>query len=125
MHLSRHFIISAIVFGMLYLFGFPKNFILLGFFASILMDIDHLTLCGILGTYNPIELYSRIMAGEFDEMFTAKEQFIAKWLDFKLLPFHNLFLNAALLLAVFPVGVGMLLHNILDGIDYAGRSLNI
>lgn len=125
MYLSRHVIISAAVFSLLYLFGFPLNFVLLGFFASILMDIDHLTLYGILGTYNPIEIYRLIMAGEFDERFTPKEQFITKWLDFKLLPFHNIFLNAALLLAVFPVGLGMLLHNILDGIDYAGRSLNI
>ena len=125
MHLSRHIIISATVFGFLYSFGFPLNFVLVGFFTSILMDIDHLTLCRIFGTYNPVEIYSRTMAGEFDERFTPKEQFITKWLDFKLLPFHNLFLNAALLLAVFPVGVGMLLHNILDGIDYAGRSLNI
>lgn|GEM_PF-5508606 len=125
MHLSRHFIISSAVFGILYLFGFPLNFILMGFFVSILMDIDHLTLCGIFGTYNPLEIYSRIMAGEFDERFTPKEQFITKWIDFKLLPFHNLFLNAALLLAVFPIGLGMLLHNVLDCIDYVGRNLNI
>jgi len=97
----------------------------MGFFVSILMDIDHLTLCGIFGTYNPLEIYSRIMAGEFDERFTPKEQFITKWIDFKLLPFHNLFLNAALLLAVFPIGLGMLLHNVLDCIDYVGRNLNI
>lgn len=125
MHLSRHIIISTVVFGFLYLFGFPLNFVLVGFFTSILMDIDHLTLHGVFDTYNPIEIYSRTMAGEFDARFTPKEQFITKWLDFKLLPFHNLFLNAALLVAIFPVGIGMLLHNILDGIDYAGRSLNI
>lgn len=125
MHLSRHIIISAAAFSLLYLFGFPLNFVLLGFVTSILMDIDHLSLHGIFDTRNPIEIYSRIMAGEFDERFTPKEQFITKWLDFKLLPFHNLFLNAAFLFAVFPIGVGMLLHNILDAIDYAGRSLNI
>jgi hypothetical protein len=125
MYLSRHVIISATVFGILYLSGFPKNFILLGFFASILMDIDHLTLCGIFGTYNPVEIYSRVMAGEFDEMFTPKEQFINKWVDFKIFPFHNLFLNAVILITVFPVGVGMLLHNVLDAIDYAGCHLNI
>lgn len=125
MHLSRHFIISVTVFGILYLFGFPLNFVLLGFFASILMDIDHLTLCWVFGTYNPIEIYSRIMAGEFNERFTPKEQFITKWVEFKVLPFHNLFINAALLVAVFPVGLGMLLHNILDGVDYVGRNLSI
>jgi hypothetical protein len=125
MHLSRHFIISAVVFGLLYLFGFPLNFVLLGFLASVLMDIDHLTLYGILGTYNPLELYRLIMAGEFDRRFSRKEQLVTKWIDFRLLPFHNIFLNALLLLAVFPIGVGVLFHNILDWIDFSRRNLNI
>lgn len=125
MYLSRHIIISGAAFGLLYLFGFPKNFVLLGFIASILMDIDHLTLCGILGTYNPFKLYQLIMAGEFDKQFSAKEQLKTKWLDFRLLPFHNIFLNAILLVAVFPIGIGMLFHNILDWIYFSKNNLNI
>ena len=113
------------MFGLLYLFGFPQNFVLLGFLASVLMDIDHLTLCGVLGTRNPVEIYRLIMAGEFDSKFSTEEQLKTKWLDFRLLPFHNIFLNALLLLAVFPIGVGVLFHNVLDWIDYSSRNLNI
>ncbi len=125
MKLSRHFIISAVVFGLLYLFGFPLNFVLLGFFSSVLMDIDHLTLHGIFKTRNPLEIYTRLTAGEFDEKFTPKEQLRTKWLDFKLLPFHNLFINAVLLVTFLPVGFGMLFHNILDAIAFMSRQSNI
>lgn len=125
MQLSRHVLISGAAFGLLYLFGFPKNFVLIGFLASILIDIDHLTLYGVLGTSNPFKIYHLIMSGEFDRKFSTEEKFKTKWLDFRLLPFHNIFLNAVLLLAVFPVGIGVLFHNILDWIDFSGRDLNI
>lgn len=121
----NHVILSSLAFGFLYYLGFPLNFVLPAFFASILIDIDHLALGRIFGTYNPIRIYNRCMAREIEDIFTPKELLVRKWLDFRVLPFHNIFLNAVLLITLLPVGIGVLFHNILDAIDYVTHRSNL
>lgn len=118
MRIIYHAIISAIVFGFFYLFGFSLNFVLLAFFAAVFVDIDHLALGRVFGTYNPIGIYRRCMTREIENVYTPKGMLMRRWFDLRMLPFHNLFLNAFLLIVFLPVGLGILLHNILDAIDY-------
>ncbi len=123
MFLRNHIIISALVFGFLYYRGFPFDFVVLAFCASILIDIDHLTLGKTFGTYSPIGIYDNCMRGKLEKIYTPREIFVNKWLDFKVLPFHNIFLNVILLITILPVGIGVLFHNVLDMIDYLIVSL--
>ncbi len=118
MHPTHHVIISFLVFGFLYLLGLPFNFVMVAFLASILVDIDHMALGRIFGTYNPIEIYNRCMAREIEDIFTSRGALLRKWFDLRVLPFHNLFLNVILIMFLPPVGIGVLLHNILDGVNY-------
>ncbi len=118
MKITYHAIISAFVFGFLYLKGVPLDFVLLAFFAAILVDIDHMALGRVFGTYNPIGIYNHCMTREIENVYTPKGMLMRRWFDLRMLPFHNLFLNAFLLIVFLPVGLGMLLHNILDAIDY-------
>jgi hypothetical protein len=118
MKLKYHFIISALVFGVFYIIGFPLDFVMLAFLASIFMDIDHMTLGRFYGTYNPLEIYNRTMKKELERKLTPKEIILRKWFDLRVFPFHNLLLNIVLLMVILPVGIGVLLHNVLDGFDY-------
>jgi hypothetical protein len=118
MFLKNHVIISALVFGFLYYQGFPLDFVVLAFGASVLIDIDHLTLGKAFGTYNPIGIYESCVSRKLEKMYTPREIFVRKWLDFKVMPLHNIFLNVILLITILPVGIGVLLHNVLDMIDY-------
>ena len=115
---SYHIVISSVVFGALYIFGAPLNFVLLAFSASILVDIDHMALGRFYGTYNPIEIYTRCAARDVEGMSSPKEVLLRRWFDLRAFPFHNLVLNLILLVAVLPIGVGVLLHNVLDAVDY-------
>lgn len=108
----------------MYSTGFPLTFVALAFIASIAMDVDHMLMGRFFGTYNPIEVYNRCVSREVEKMFTPMGALLRKWFDLRMFPFHNLFLNAALLIAVLPVGLGMLLHNILDVVDHVKSHLN-
>lgn len=124
MHPTHHVIVSTIVFGYLHIIGFPLSFVALGFIASIAVDIDHMALGRIYGTYNPVEIYNRCASREIESRFTPMGVLLRKWFDLGMFPFHNLFLNAVFLIAVLPIGLGMLLHNLLDVVDHFASHLN-
>ncbi|MEE8402429.1 MAG: hypothetical protein V3R93_01610 [Candidatus Hydrothermarchaeaceae archaeon] len=119
----HHFLFSTGVFGILYLDGFSLSFVLLGFFSSILVDVDHMILGKHFGTYNPVEVYHKCLNREIGKTFSPGGFLLRRWFDFRELPFHNLFLNAALLVLVFPVGIGVLLHNALDAAEYVASNV--
>jgi hypothetical protein len=106
------------VFAVLYLGGLSLKFVILAFLASVFMDIDHMMLGRFYGTYNPIEIYNRTMKKELEKKLTPRQIMLRKWFDFRMFPFHNLILNVVLLITFLPVGIGVLLHNILDVFDY-------
>lgn len=115
MKLKFHIIVSATVFGFLFLYH-PEiglNFVIIAFFASILVDLDHMLLGKKIGTYNPIEVYKYCMKCKFENKWL-----LWKWVDIRKFPLHNLFINAILLIFLFPIGIGVLLHNIIDGYEY-------
>lgn len=118
MKLLHHFIISSSVFGIFYLVGSPLDFVMLAFLASVFIDVDHMLLGRFYGTYNPIEIYNRTMKKELEKKLTPREILVRKWFDLRVFPLHNLLLNVILLITVLPVGIGVLLHNILDGFDH-------
>jgi hypothetical protein len=117
MKLSQHILFSGAVFGTAYVLGLKEEFVLIAFLASVLVDVDHLFIGGLVGTYNPKRIYDYFIDGKFDEWMTPKEVIRGKIFGSRFFPLHNIWVCGALLWIWPPVGVGMAFHYALDFFD--------
>lgn len=111
---SHHILISGAVFSFAYLRGLSGEFVLIGFFAAILIDIDHFLLGSIAGGYSPSMIYEFSKKHEILRSFTWREILRGKLLGTRLFPLHNIWICGALLWLWLPAGFGFSLHLILD-----------
>ena len=114
MHPLRHIIISGVFFTIAYILGVGAGFVIVGFIASILIDIDHFGLWGLVGSYNPLEIYGFCASTEFLKMFNGDESAEMKILGSRLFPLHNIWVVMGLIVLWPAASLGVLFHIILD-----------
>lgn len=111
---SQHVLLSGIVFSIAYALGVNAELIIIAFLASILIDIDHLLVGRVIGSYNPNVVYDYCINRKFLERMTWQEIAIGKLFGNWFFPLHNIWVTGTLLWLWLPAGVGMIFHSILD-----------
>ncbi|MEE9595117.1 MAG: hypothetical protein V3V92_06930 [Candidatus Hydrothermarchaeales archaeon] len=120
MHPLRHIIISGVLFTLAYVMGLGEDFVIVGFIASILIDIDHFGLRSLVGSYNPLKIHKFSASLEFIKMFKEDEIAEMKILGTRLMPLHNIWVVMGLIVVWPAAGLGVLVHIILDLIALPG-----
>jgi len=111
---NHHILFSTMFFGLAYLLGFEPSYIVIGFLASILIDLDHFFVGSIAGGYNPKTIYDFCLNPTVFGGMTLDKALKAKIFGTRLLPFHNIWACSGFGLLWPPVGIGMSLHLALD-----------
>jgi hypothetical protein len=115
MRISYHFVISSIVFGIVYKLGYPLQSTLIAYTSSLIIDIDHLFFGKkYLGKFNLIEIYHLCYDDKWKAKFTPKQFLSFRFLNIRLFPLHNVFVILLLFILIPPVGVGLFFHVALD-----------
>jgi hypothetical protein len=113
MRLHYHIVLSTFFFGSLFILGYEKNFVATAFIASLLIDIDHIFVGSIAGSYNPLKI---IRYSPTDKTGKSDLRELRQWktIGSRFIPFHNVWICIILLVLWFPVGVGASFHLIID-----------
>lgn len=97
--------------------GIKPDLITIAFAASILMDLDHLAMGRIVGSYNPLKVYEYCIEDRIQATIPKRSIGIKKFLGTTMFPLHNIWIIALAIFIFPPIGIGMAFHNSLDLYD--------